>query len=273
MNGVQGAAAQPPIWLDFPKRVFDNTGAMSSLLKIVQRINDLVVAIWSSSPIAGVAKAFKTFTDIVSARNIFGRTADLSMSRNHSTLWGLSKAASYVGDMALTTGWLAGFNVFGDSTSKMILDTTLNIGSRSITVLKGAVSAACVSGAVLDVADVAQETFREIQSHTFTNPDGTFRAKTMGERVFSVLGDIARISFVFLGVFGGGLLCTAAFGIAAETASLAKFYIHNYWNDGGLPPWMIAVAAQTDRAVAWIHDGFAWHRPVTPGGAPVPVVV
>ena len=80
--------AQPPIWLGFPQKVFADTGALSNLLKLVQRISDLAAAILASSPIANVAAAFKTVTDFIGARNFVGRVADLSASRNAYVLLG-----------------------------------------------------------------------------------------------------------------------------------------------------------------------------------------
>ena len=108
----------------------------------------------------------------------------------------------------------------------------------------------------------------------------------MGTRVCGDLGDAARISFVFLKTFGYASGYVAGAGIAAETASLASFYIKNYWREHDRLPWvdgavaLVNVAAdrigrvvtgavtQMDRAVTWIRN----ELPPWPHAAAAPVL-
>ena len=254
--------AEPPVAFGYMKKVFDDTGAMSNFLKLVQRISDLVAAVWASSPIADAARALKSVTDFISARNIVGRTAELFATGGQSIWWIAGKLASYIGDISSTTGWLASVNVFGPEIGKKILETSFwMIRGKSVTLLKGVGDLSCFASSVLDIADIANDTFREIRTGRYFHDAGGYKVRTMGCHVFSVLGDIARITSVFLNVCGAALVYSACVGIAAETMALVKFYIKNYWAEHALPAWM-------NRAVDWIHNGALWHG----AGQHVPVI-
>ena len=262
MSVENARPAAPPVAFAYARDVFNDTGAMSNFLKLVQRISDLVAAVWASSPIADAAKALKFVTDFISARNIVGRTADLFATGGHSVCWIAGKIASYIGDVASTTGWLASVNIFGPEIGKKILETSFwMIRGKSVTLLKGVGDFSCVTSSVLDIADIANDTFHEIRTgRNFRSQDG-YEIRKMGCHVFSVLGDIARITSVFLNVCGAALVYSACVGIAAETMALVKFYVKNYWDEHALPAWM-------NRAVDWIHNGALWHGV----GQPAPVV-
>ena len=106
----------------------------------------------ASSPIANVAAAFKTVTDFISARNFVGRVADLSAIGTHTFFWVANKVVSLIGDIGSTVGWLAGIKVFGDATSKEILEKSWwSVQGKSVTFLDEVGKYSCVSSAVLDI--------------------------------------------------------------------------------------------------------------------------
>jgi hypothetical protein len=247
-NVIQGlaqggqAVQQGLIWLtDGPKRVFSNVNPMSDALKLFQRINDIVKAIFASSPIDQVSKAFGHVTDFIGARGIVGRVADLVSFRGAwevplfngpNFLWVGNKVASLFGDIGSTVKWMASLNVFGSALSAQIKGATGQFCfGNAFNLLKGVGDFSCITSSLFDLADIARQAIDRIQQGTYFR-DGAFMAKTAWCHAFTAASDVARVAgCVLSNIPGVHMVYSAIAGGIGSFTSLGKFYVEQYVKD------------------------------------------
>jgi hypothetical protein len=250
------AARKAAEWLTAgPKKVFSDVGAMSDALRLTQRINEIIKAIFASSPIEHVAGALRHVTDFIGARGIIGRIADLAsfsgawtapLMNGPNLFWVGNKVTSLIGDIGSTVKWLASIEVFGGVLSSQIKEASVQFVSwgNKFNFLKGVGDFSCVTSSLFDLVDVARQAIDELRHGVYLR-DGAFMAKTAGCHAFSIAGDVAKVAGCVLSNIPGVHVVVGAVAAAVgAVTSLSKFYVEQYWKDpgGSRPPAGLAMA-------------------------------
>jgi hypothetical protein len=224
-------------WLvDGPKNVLANVEPLSDVMKLVQRINDIFKPFVEIMPLRQIAEAFSHITDFVNARNFVGRISDLvsgkagwdkPFSENFPDLLKIaSKCAYLIGDFASTAKWLSMINILGawvkDSTAQIVT------WGKEFNILKGVGDVACITGALLNMADTVRLIVKEAVRDGYFK-DNKLKLGLLVDHVLDVAYDTSKVAAAVLSNIPGVHIIFAMISLAiGSTLSLAKFFKKTY---------------------------------------------
>ena len=235
---IDVAVFQAANWLvDGPKRIFNDVGATSDVLKLVQKVNELFLPFVEITPLQPISAAVRHVTDFIGARGFIGRIAEIvsgdaawtnPFDGNTPNFLRLSsKIVFLVGDISTTLKWLSSIDVL----DKWFAEGTARIATwgNEFKVLKGVGDVSCVAGSLLSIADTARLVMKEMQHDRYVR-NGHIDSSLIADHVLDVASDITKISAAVLSNIPGVhvVFVTSALAIGAGI-SIGKFYKKTNW--------------------------------------------
>lgn len=220
-EGAQAAQRAGNWLLDGPKNVLSNVDPLSDVLKLVQRVNEIL-----GGPLKQIAEAFSRVTECLNARNFIGRISDI-ISGRLDVLKELSKIAYLFGDVASTAKWLSSINVLGS----WVKDSTAQIATwgKEFNLLKGIGDVSCVTGALLSIADTVRQILKEVATGGYIQ-EGRLKLGLLLDHVLAVAYDTTKVAAAVLSnIPGVHVLFTTVSLAIGSSLSLAKFFKKTYW--------------------------------------------
>lgn len=230
--GARVAQSVSNWFVDGPKNVFGNIDPLSDLLKLIQRINEIVKPWIEMLPLQRISKAVSHITDFVNARNFIPRLSDI-VSGRLAPLKELSKLAYLVGDFASTAKWLSSIEVLGS----WVKDATAQFVSwgKEFNILKGIGDVSCLTGALLNISETVRLVIKEFTAEKYF-AHGRLKLSLLVDHVVDLAYDVTKVAASVLSNIPGVHMVVTTISLAiGATLSLGKFFKKTYWIEEEAP--------------------------------------